>query len=75
MLEILNGHGAAFHDVTEGLGLAARKSVLVDDRIPADGLLTALLDLGKLRGQPLDEVLQPSAVMFMPRSRTLWMAR
>lgn len=46
-------------NVSKGLGLAIRKVVRLDEHISAYDLLPALPDLGKLSGQPLDEVFQP----------------
>jgi hypothetical protein len=45
-LELLDGQAAAFQDVSEGLRLALRKAMLVDEDIFSDGLLSALPDLG-----------------------------
>lgn len=57
-------------DVSEGLGLTIRKAMFLDEQVPADRLLPSFSDLGKLGGQPLNEVFQPSG-MSIPLSRTL----
>jgi hypothetical protein len=59
-LETLDGQAAVLQDVSEGLDLTVRKPVLFDEHIPADGLLAALPDLGKLSGQSFVEVFNPA---------------
>jgi len=71
LLEILDGQAAVLQDVAEGLGLAVRKSVRFDEHVPTNSLLAALPHLGKLGGQPLDEVFQPTGQVHSALADTL----
>lgn len=49
--EALDSQAAVLKNVSEGLGLAPRKIMLLDEHIPSDGLLSVLSRLGELDGQ------------------------
>lgn len=65
-LEVLDGQAAVLKDVSEGFFLAILKAVLLDDHVPADGLFSSLFDLGKLRIQAIDKILQPAGLSAPP---------
>ncbi len=59
-LELLDVDAPVFEDVHQGLGLAGREIVLVDEHVASDHPFPPLPDLHQLGGQSGHEVLQPS---------------